>query len=208
MKNTLTLIVLSLLAAGPALSAEEQTYTLQDLQALAQSEQWGDLRRHLKDVPPSRRDAGWNGLVEKACLRDDVQNEDVQVCMDLFRNVIALDKSNTDLAFRAGKWSRLRLQSWAALPFFDRAIVKADESRCQDHDLSLAVMSGLALPSDNAHVKIAKSLAFDRCWAAMKPVLQKEFASEGIPGYLPDNVCGALKAKGGMSKEQTEKCKK
>ncbi len=60
-----TLVVaLAALLAAPAFAAD---YTLADLEALEKQGGWEELVEHLADVPPSKRDAAWNGVAERGC---------------------------------------------------------------------------------------------------------------------------------------------
>ncbi len=61
MKNAL---LLSLLLS---LSASAATYELADLKALDKDSSWRELVEHLNDVVPSKRDAEWKAIAERAC---------------------------------------------------------------------------------------------------------------------------------------------
>ena len=61
-KMTMTLAVLCSMAAG----ATAGSYEMADLQALDKQGQWDELLAHLNDIPPSKRDAKWEGLAERA----------------------------------------------------------------------------------------------------------------------------------------------
>jgi hypothetical protein len=56
---------LALAAAAPAIAADK--YEMADLQALEKQEGWEELAAHLEDIVPSKRDAAWLGLAERAC---------------------------------------------------------------------------------------------------------------------------------------------
>ena len=57
---------LLLLAALP-LSALAAPYELADIKALDKDQSWTDLVPHLNDIAPSKRDAEWKAIAERAC---------------------------------------------------------------------------------------------------------------------------------------------
>ncbi|NJK62624.1 MAG: hypothetical protein HC921_08035 [Synechococcaceae cyanobacterium SM2_3_1] len=59
------LVALSLISQ-PTWAAD--AYTLEDLQALAESQSWLELAEHLGDVPPSQRDQSWSQIAEQTTL--------------------------------------------------------------------------------------------------------------------------------------------
>lgn len=61
MKNALLLSLLLPLSASAA------TYELADLKALDKDQSWRELVEHLNDVVPSKRDAEWKAIAERAC---------------------------------------------------------------------------------------------------------------------------------------------
>ena len=58
-----TLLLLLLLP----LSASAATYELADLKALDKDQSWRELVDHLNDIVPSKRDAEWKAIAERAC---------------------------------------------------------------------------------------------------------------------------------------------
>ena len=60
MKTTLLCLLLSL-------SASAATYELADLKALDKDKSWRELVDHLNDIVPSKRDAEWKAIAERAC---------------------------------------------------------------------------------------------------------------------------------------------
>lgn len=56
-----------LLAVLLPLSASAATYELADLKALEKDQSWRELVDHLTDLVPSKRDAEWKALAERAC---------------------------------------------------------------------------------------------------------------------------------------------
>ena len=61
MKNALLLSLLLPLSASAA------TYEMADLKALDKDQSWRELVEHLNDVLPSKRDAEWKAIAERAC---------------------------------------------------------------------------------------------------------------------------------------------
>jgi hypothetical protein len=53
------------LGAGPVLAKK---YTIEDLEALANSESWDELVSHLEDIAPAKRDKKWQGIAEKGAI--------------------------------------------------------------------------------------------------------------------------------------------
>ncbi|HEX2572197.1 MAG TPA: hypothetical protein VH877_21815 [Polyangia bacterium] len=60
------LLCLSLLVAG-AHAAAAATYEMADLKALEKQGSWQELVEHLEDIPPSKRNAEWQGIAERGC---------------------------------------------------------------------------------------------------------------------------------------------
>ena len=50
-----------------SLSASAATYELADLKALDKDQSWRELVDHLNDIVPSKRDAEWKAIAERAC---------------------------------------------------------------------------------------------------------------------------------------------
>ena len=50
-----------------SLSASAATYELADLKALDKDQSWRELVEHLTDILPSKRDAEWKAIAERAC---------------------------------------------------------------------------------------------------------------------------------------------
>jgi hypothetical protein len=53
-------------AASSAHKAREKNFSMADLKALEAKGQWRELVMHLDDVPPAKRDAAWDALLQKA----------------------------------------------------------------------------------------------------------------------------------------------
>jgi hypothetical protein len=102
-------------------------------------------------------------------------------------------------AFDAGKTVTLSLNHWAAVPFFHQALAaKVAPGRCGEQRLALAVLSGLALPSEGVHrktVSLAASILSDKCWNELQAPALKELSAEGAGSYLTGNLCPILASK-------------
>ena len=187
--------------------AEDRRYTMKDLQALEKRETWNELIYHIKDIAPSERDAEWNRLLTKACLRDGLDSDLAGACYDELKSVMVSDPKNVDFAWKVGKWSRLNMNSAMAVPFFAKAL-KPGDARCKDEDVSLAVIAGLGFPTSSAGdkklVEESQALAFRTCWTAISPALKKTFKVES--GYFIMNTCAGLKQKHALSSEEAKKC--
>lgn len=66
MKSVPLFLCLSLMAT--AAMAEDKKYTLEDLNALIEQEEWGEFLSHAKDVAPGKRKGQWKTNVEKAAI--------------------------------------------------------------------------------------------------------------------------------------------
>ncbi len=112
-------------------------------------------------------------------------------------------------AFKAGKKVRLTMNHWAAMPFFAKAM-KTEKNFCKDEDLSLSVISALALPSGSHGamsdaLEFAKIVAFGKCLDELKEVVLKQIRSE--PGsYFIANTCDSLKSKNALNESDLKIC--
>jgi hypothetical protein len=99
--------------------------------------------------------------------------------------------------FAIGKRARLQFKHWVALQFFEPALGNAPAAaKCADEDVSLAIVSGLAQPSDAAPNAIARRLLSGKCFAAVRPAVEKEIISANGAGYLPEHACPIFAKKG------------
>jgi len=55
------------IVATASLARAADKYELADLHALEKQASWEELVNHLEDIAPSKRDAGWTALAERAC---------------------------------------------------------------------------------------------------------------------------------------------
>ncbi len=107
------------------------------------------------------------------------------------------DPSNDNMQFALGKLVRLNGRHANATPYFEKALAKsATPARCDDSDVSLAVVSAMFLPDSSdifkTQIKAAQLISEKYCTSAMKPVLLKEAANSN--SYYKTNACGTLKA--------------
>jgi hypothetical protein len=90
-------------------------------------------------------------------------------CLDALKRYI---KAHPADGFAAGKLVRARFNHWLALQFFVPALTKPTPAQCDDEDLRLAVLSGLALPDDDPNEALAVKAAKGACAASLKPHIQ------------------------------------
>jgi hypothetical protein len=130
-------------------------------------------------------------------------------CLKEMTSFVRNDANNLDLAFKAGKLARLNLKHWAAAPFFANALTKqSGERRCDDPDVTLAVVSGLSLPSTGyePHYGASVKLASELCWDTLKGPLADQIASNGE--YFRENTCGVFKRNNAIAGEVANVCRK
>ncbi|MEJ7596896.1 MAG: hypothetical protein WKG01_03205 [Kofleriaceae bacterium] len=140
-----------------------------------------------------------------ACLQN---NHWADECVEHAIKFVETDASNVDLALRMAKIVRKNAKSWAALPFFKRALAgKPSAAACKDADLSLAVISGLALPKDYDRAADARTIAGGACWDHLKKPILAAFDEDSENGYVRQNSCDLLKAKKALGAEQARTCK-
>lgn len=98
--------------------------------------------------------------------------------------------------FAIAKRTRLQFKHWAALQFFEPALGKSPTAaQCADEDLSLAVVSGLALPDSYKELATAKAIFGGACFPALRPTIEKEIVGKSGAGYIAQNACPTLIAK-------------
>lgn len=87
-------------------------------------------------------------------------------CLEALKRYI---KAHPADGFSAGKLVRAKFNHWVALQFFVPALTKATPQQCEDEDLRLAVLSGLALPDDDPNEALAMKAAKGACAASLRP---------------------------------------
>lgn len=97
-------------------------------------------------------------------------------------------------SFKAGKLTRLYMNHWLAVPFFERA-QKFEDFNCKDSDLKLAVLGGLNLPmtGNEKVIQSSSQLAFVKCAKELKaPVAEAAQPDTNIFA----NICQKLDLSG------------
>lgn len=97
-------------------------------------------------------------------------------------------------AFKAGKVTRLYMNHWLAVPFFEQSMGLQDFS-CKDNDLKLAVIGGLNLPltGNEKIIRAAEKIGFDKCSKEMREALSTAAAPDT---NLFANICKRLELTG------------
>ena len=114
------------------------------------------------------------------------------VCVDALSRYV---KANPKAGFGAGKLVRTRFRSWMALQFFVPTLTKAlPETSCDDEDLRLAVLAGLALPTEDPNQALAAKAAGGVCAAKLQPHIRNGFGDANA--YYRTNACAVLKTLG------------
>ncbi|WP_394823552.1 hypothetical protein [Pendulispora albinea] len=224
--------------------AKGKTYTMADLDALANRAQWAELLAHVEDIPPLERKATWERLLVKAATeyvgslssksdayegfwiaegmvkrypalpkskefmakRADVgkkvfteclqQSYSGKECIQRAKDFVNVDGTERDVALAIGKIVRQNQFPYVAVPFFQAAVAGTkNNAACADEDLRLAVVAGLALPTNYENASGARDVSANACWTELRAPVLQEF-KDNANGYLKDNVCSVLKAKG------------
>lgn len=122
------------------------------------------------------------------CQREDAYGD---ACLEALMAYV--DKQPKD-AFAAGQRARLNYSHWTALRFFSKAFAKtATPEQCADPDVSMAVVSGLALPSDDPNVATARKIAATQCFPQLQSALTAALADGSA--YYRTNTCALLSEK-------------
>ncbi|MES2949491.1 MAG: hypothetical protein V4858_13200 [Pseudomonadota bacterium] len=122
----------------------------------------------------------------ETCQRNSHADETCLVALETF--VRATPKE----AMNAGKIARLNFNAWVSLRFFEVASRQNAKGFCQDADLQLAVLSGLALPADYPDAQRARNLFADRCFVDQTAAVVKELGGESGDSFLKRNACPIL----------------
>jgi hypothetical protein len=111
-------------------------------------------------------------------------------CLDALKRYI---KAHPGDGFAAGKVVRAKFNHWVALQFFVPALTKPTPQQCDDEDLRMAVLSGLALPDDDPNVALAVKVAQGACSANLQPHIRNGLGDGG--SYFKKNATPLLLAK-------------
>lgn len=103
-------------------------------------------------------------------------------------------KSHPEDAFKAGKLTRLYMNHWLAVPFFEKSMSLQDFN-CKDKDLKLAVIGGLNLPmtGNEKIIQTAEKIGLEKCLKEMKDSLYEAAAPDT---NLFANICKKLELTG------------
>ena len=123
-------------------------------------------------------------------------------CHDAMRRWVEM---HPDDAFKAGKMTRRRMNSWVAMPFLAQGLA-AKMGDCGDEDVKLAVVSALGQSGAEGDVgeavKAAKSVGFGACYDKLKPALisgistsDKSYLANACPDLLKKKALTGLKQK-------------
>lgn len=114
-------------------------------------------------------------------------------------------KDHPNDAMVAGKMTRAKMNAWGAIPFFTQAFAMK-KGDCNDQDVKLAVVSGLGQNADSHKdiVMQSKKIGFDLCFKEMKDAM---VADSSPDGFLFQNACKELVAKGAIGGLKAKKCK-
>jgi hypothetical protein len=117
-------------------------------------------------------------------------------CLDALKRYI---KAHPADGFAAGKLVRARFNHWMALQFFVPALTKATPQQCDDEDLRMAVLSGLALPDDDPNEALAVKAAQGTCAANLQPHIRSGLG-DGSSLYKKNATAVLAKRKSGEKK--------
>lgn len=106
-------------------------------------------------------------------------------------------KTHPKELFAIGKRARLQFKHWVALQFFEPALgLSPAAAKCADEDVSLAIVSGLSQPAEDAPNGIARRLLSGKCFPSVRAAVEKEIVSSNGEGYLPQHACPIFANKG------------
>jgi hypothetical protein len=91
----------------------------------------------------------------------------------------------------------------AALPVW-AALAARSPKTCDDARLRQAVLEGLELPFDERRAALARTLAFEVCWAKTAGPVKEAMVHPS--SYLLRNACPALKARNALTELQKDLC--
>jgi len=119
----------------------------------------------------------------------DYESSGSEVCLDALK---VYARKHPSEAFDAGKRARRHFMHWVALDFFAQALSKkpSSKARCEDPDVSAAVVSGLALPPHYPAVELARKIVSEACWGQLEPVVVADL--EGAGANFRGNTCTLL----------------
>lgn len=114
-------------------------------------------------------------------------------------------KDNPKDSFEAGKMTRKKMNSWAAIPFFVEAW-KQGLGDCNDKDVKLSVMSALALPANqSAAIAGAIDIALNKCEQQLQADVVTLAKSND---FALKNTCKILVQKKALTGVASQRCQK
>lgn len=129
------------------------------------------------------------------CLKDSYRGAR---CIEQMKDFLQTTGTAADVGFQFGKITRHNMNHYVAVPFFKWSFdQKKDAAWCSDEDLHLAIVAGLGLPPEEKSAADARAIASDPCFDALKADMTKALV-ESPTGYVRDNTCAVLKAKGAL----------
>lgn len=85
-----------------------------------------------------------------------------------------------------------------------RQAVGSDRSLCREPLVEESTLAALASPTAGPEAAHARAVAFELCWAALKPAVVRGMISG--ESYYRHNACGPLRSKDALSELQRELC--
>jgi hypothetical protein len=150
-----------------------------------------------------RADLGLKGLA--GCFEQTAgywASYGLENCATLGKRFVDNAGNDRALALAVAKLASKSMMAYSAIPFFKRALAK-DPAVCKDGDLQTAIVSGLGLEPANA--ADAKAM-MTQCWDSVKDAVAKAFDADSTHGFVRQNSCELLKAKGMLSGLQAKQC--
>ena len=137
------------------------------------------------------------------CFRHDQSG---LTCSERLETFVKADPTNDNLAFEAGKLSRLRGSAHVSAKLFAMAFKKKSRRQsCNDEQVALAIERVLSNTKEGDAVSAARKIAFDYCWPVLKDAVIDDFLNAG--SYYLSNTCADLKRKKVLTKFQLALCK-
>jgi hypothetical protein len=122
----------------------------------------------------------------ESCQRHHFDDEDCLNALEKYARAKPKD------AMEASKMVRRRFNAPVSLRFFEIASKQNSKDFCQDKDLQLAVVYGLALPKDYPDAERARRFFSGKCYAEHTDAVIKELNGVGSTSYQRENACPIL----------------
>ena len=119
-------------------------------------------------------------------------------CFNAATSFVAVEGTSSKVKLDVAKIARRNLNHYASVPLFAAALAAGDlGSACEDEDFELAITAGLGLPPDYDSAKTSRQVAAGACFDALRPAIEASL-QESPTGYVRDNACAVLSAKGAV----------